>query len=60
MGYSYDEIKLLHQYDLSDKVDHYHQSLLYALTSKDFMEKNIDYYLLFESQMDYTNTINQL
>ncbi len=60
MGYSYDEIKLLHQYDLSDKVDHYHQSLLYALTSKDFDEKNIDYYLLFESEMDYTAIINQL
>lgn len=60
MGYSYDEIKLLHQYDLTEKVDHYHQSLLYALTSKDFTEKNIDYYLLLESQMDYTNIINQL
>ncbi len=60
MGYSYDEIKLLHQYDLTDKVDHYHQSLLYALTSVDFDEKNLDYYLLFESEMDYTNVINQL
>ncbi|MGI6608063.1 MAG: M15 family metallopeptidase [Erysipelotrichaceae bacterium] len=60
MGYSYDEIRLLNQYDLTDKVDHYHQSLIYALTSKDFDKNNIDYYLLLESQMDYTNIINQL
>ena len=60
MGYTYEQIKLLHQYDLSDRVDHYHQSLLYALTSKDFDEKNIEYYLLLESEMDYTSIINQL
>ncbi len=60
MGYSHDEIKLLYQYDLTDKVDHYHQSLLYALTSKDFNEKNLDYYLLLESELDYTNTINEI
>ena len=60
MGYTYDEIKLLHQYDLAEKVDHYHQSLLYALTSKDFQQKNLDYYLFLESQMDYTSIINQL
>lgn len=60
LGYSKQQIKLIHQYQLEDEIKQYNQSLIYALNSENFDEKNIRYYLLFNSQIDYTDSINRL
>lgn len=60
LGYTKQQVKLIHQYQLEDEIKEYNQSLIYALNSEDFNEKNIHYYLLFNSQIDYTDSINKL
>ncbi len=60
LGYTNQDIKLIHQYQLENEIKDYNQSLVYALHSADFQEKNIHYYLLFNSQIDYTECINKL
>ncbi|MDO4378788.1 MAG: M15 family metallopeptidase [Erysipelotrichia bacterium] len=60
LGYTNQDIKLIHQYQLENEIKDYNHSLVYALHSADFQEKNIHYYLLFNSQIDYTECINKL
>lgn len=60
MGYSYSDIKLIRQYGLEEKITEYNQCFSYAINSKDFNEKNVDYYLSFSSPIDYTKIINEL
>lgn len=60
MGYSYSDIHLIKKYQLEDKISEYNQSFVYALNSADFDIKKIDYYLLFNSPIDYTKVINDL
>jgi len=60
MGYSYSDITLIKKYQLEDKLTEYNQTVVYAINSVDFKEKNIDYYLLFNNQIDYTGIINEL
>ncbi len=60
LGYSYSEIRLLRKYELEEEVTTYNKSLTYALNSTEFNENNLDYYLLFNSEMDLTRVCNNL
>ncbi|MGN1398915.1 MAG: M15 family metallopeptidase [Erysipelotrichaceae bacterium] len=60
LGYTNQDIKLFHKYKIENQITQYNQSFVYALHSNDFNEKNIDYYLLFDGQLDYTDSINSL
>ena len=60
LGYSNQDIKLFHKYQIENKITKYNQSFVYSLHSADFNEKNLDYYLLFDGQLDYTDSINKL
>lgn len=60
LGYSNQDIKLFHKYQIENKITKYNQSFVYSLHSADFNENNLDYYLLFDGQLDYTDSINKL
>ncbi|MBO4218584.1 MAG: M15 family metallopeptidase [Erysipelotrichaceae bacterium] len=60
LGYSYRQIQQLKSYDIDDQVTVFNQSLLYALSSREFNKNNLPYYLLFDSQMDLTRIVNSL
>ena len=60
LGYSYRQIRQLKQYEIADEVTEFNQSLLYALSSREFVKENLPYYMLFDSQMDLTRIVNAL
>lgn len=60
LGYTNQDIKSIRQYHLEEEITEYNQSLIFALHSEYFSEKNISYYLLFNSQIDYTDCINKI
>jgi LAS superfamily LD-carboxypeptidase LdcB len=60
LGYSYRQIRVLKEQEIADQVTTFNQSLLYALSSREFNKDNLPYYLLFDSQMDLTRIANAL
>ena len=60
LGYSPAEIEKIRAHKIVDKVTTYNPGLIYALTSDEFDENNIDYYIAVRSNSDVTKDINDL
>ncbi len=60
LGYTYRQIQQLKDNGIDEQVTVFNQSLLYALSSKEFNKDNLPYYLIFDSQMDLTRIVNTL